>query len=99
MFGMQHRRQGRLLALAASFSLLVMLTFGILHQFEHEGAHLADDCAVCTTVRAPLMSAAAFVTPAPVLFCAPVPLNPFSQETLLVSHSVRTIRGPPAGLT
>ena len=89
------RRQGRLVALAASFSLLVVVSFGILHQFEHEGAHLAENCAVCTTVRAPLITAAASVPPAPVLFGSLVTAKPSGSEAPFVSHSVRTIRGPP----
>jgi hypothetical protein len=89
------RRQGRLVALAASFSLLVVVSFGILHQFEHDGAHLAENCAVCTTVRAPLITAAASVPLAPVLVGSVVAAKPSGSETPFVSHSVRTIRGPP----
>ena len=88
-------RQGRQIALAAGFSLLVAITFGIAHEFEHEAAHLAEDCAVCTTVRAPLVTAASSAPLGPVVVSSAVALMPRSENPSLVSHSVRTIRGPP----
>jgi hypothetical protein len=94
MFGSQGR-QGRRIALAASFSLLVAVTLGIAHELEHEVAHLAEDCAVCATVRAPLVTAPASAPLAPVLLCSAVALIPCSENAPLVAYSVRTSRGPP----
>ncbi len=94
MFGRQGR-QGRQIALAAGFSLFVAITFGIAHEFEHEVAHLAEDCAVCTTVRAPLVTAATSAPLAPVVVSSAIVLMPCLENAPLVARSVRTIRGPP----
>lgn len=94
MFGRQGRN-GRRIAFAAGFSLLVAVTFGIAHQLEHDVALLAEDCAVCATVRTPLVTVASSVAPAPVLVRSAVVLMPSSENPSLVSFSVRTSRGPP----
>ena len=94
MFG-SSGRQGRQVALAAGISLLVAITFGIAHELEHEAAHLAEDCAVCTTARAPLVATATSSPLAPVVVSSAIALMPFSENAPLVSCSVRTIRGPP----
>ena len=89
------KMRGRLLALMTSSLLVLVATFGVLHQFEHDSAHMAEGCAVCTTVRAPQLTASPALPPTPVVFSTAVARDSAGPVAHLASRSVRSIRGPP----